>query len=360
MAAHAQNGNIFDVFRGLFGGAPPPKPEQDKPKKPRKPRVSQPLVNHPPGTANQTNVERPTIPPSFFVHVLGDSLGTMVAQGLTESLADKPEIAVIKRAKDASGFVRDDFFDWQKASTDLVNSTEKVDIAVLMIGSNDHQPFLKDGKLVAEMGSDEWVRLYRSRVEAEAKIFQDKQIKLIWVGLPIMRGDSYSNEMSKLNEIYRDIATTHNAVFIDTWDVFADEKGQYDANGPDINGQQARLRTSDGIHFTKAGQRKLASFVERDIRRTFDERSKPAPDQMVPQQTQQAPLDSDAKPADVIAVKKERPVSGPAISLSAPPMTASGELVTTLRQRPAISRLIIGNPEDQHPGRADDFNWPPQ
>ena len=159
LAAQAQNANIFDVFRGLFGGAPPPKPEQDKPKKPRKPRVNPALAIRPPGSANPAGADHPVLPPSFFVHVLGDSLGTMVAQGLTEALADRPEIAVVKRAKDASGFVRDDFFDWQKASTDLLNSTEKVDIAVMMIGSNDHQPFLKDGKLTAEIGTDEWTKL---------------------------------------------------------------------------------------------------------------------------------------------------------------------------------------------------------
>ena len=36
------------------------------------------------------------------------------ADGLTQAFADKPEIAVIGRAHDSSGLVRDDFYDWFK------------------------------------------------------------------------------------------------------------------------------------------------------------------------------------------------------------------------------------------------------
>src|SRR5262249_37125551 len=37
--------------------------------------------------------------------------------------------------------------------------------------------------------------------------------------------------------------------------------------GPDFEGQIRRLRTSDGVYFTKAGAVKIASYVDRELRR---------------------------------------------------------------------------------------------
>ena len=355
-AAQAQNASIFDVLRALLGGAPPALPEPEKPKKPRKPRVAMPLK---PGAGNVANsVYGPPMPPQFFVHVLGDSLGQMMAQGLTEALSDTSAVAVTNHSKEASGLVRDGFFDWAKASEDVLGSTGKVDIAIMMIGSNDHQPFVKDGKLIAESDTDDWDRLYKARVETVATLFHNRQVPLIWVGLPIMRSEAYSNELYKLNEIYRDVAASTGATFVDTWDAFADDQGDYQQNGPDINGQRVRLRTGDGIHFTKAGQRKLASFVERDIRHLFDEH-KAAQDLLATPQVPSDVQDADNLKAARAPVKKERPVSGPVISLSTLPRTADGALVTTLHSRKPLDKIRVGSEQDRHPGRADDFIWPP-
>ena len=53
------------------------------------------------------------------------------------------------------------------------------------------------------------------------------------------------------------------------WDGFVDESGRFNLQGPDFEGQIRRLRASDGVHFTKAGARKLAHYVEREIRRVI-------------------------------------------------------------------------------------------
>ena len=43
--------------------------------------------------------------------------------------------------------------------------------------------------------------------------------------------------------------------------------GRFTTQGPDFEGQMRRLRTGDGVHFTKSGARKLAHYVERELRR---------------------------------------------------------------------------------------------
>jgi hypothetical protein len=39
--------------------------------------------------------------------------------------------------------------------------------------------------------------------------------------------------------------------------------------GPDFEGQTRRLRTADGVYFTKAGAVKIASYVDRELRRVM-------------------------------------------------------------------------------------------
>jgi hypothetical protein len=89
----------------------------------------------------------------------------------------------------------------------------------------------------------------------------------IWVGLPSQRGPKATVDSSYLNELYRSRAERAGIIYVDVWDGFVDEAGKFSPQGPDYQGQIRRLRTSDGIHFTKYGARKLALYVEREIER---------------------------------------------------------------------------------------------
>jgi hypothetical protein len=55
--------------------------------------------------------------------------------------------------------------------------------------------------------------------------------------------------------------------YIDAYTGFMDETGGYSPYGPDVTGKIRILREGDGVYFTAAGNRKLAHFVERDLRR---------------------------------------------------------------------------------------------
>ena len=45
------------------------------------------------------------------IAVLGDNLGQLLSLGLSEAYGDKPEIAVMRRTKENSGLVREDYYD---------------------------------------------------------------------------------------------------------------------------------------------------------------------------------------------------------------------------------------------------------
>ena len=72
---------------------------------------------------------------------------------------------------------------------------------------------------------------------------------MFWVGLPSVRGARATSEMVYLNDIYRGRAEKAGITYVDIWDGFVDDAGNYNNYGPDFEGQTRRLRTGDGVAF---------------------------------------------------------------------------------------------------------------
>jgi hypothetical protein len=338
----------------------------------------QPLMTTPPPPVQ---AEAPAVParpvdPTFFVAVLGDNIGQLLGQGLTESFTDKPDISILRRAKENTGLVRDDYYDWLKASRELLNGPQKISAAVMMIGSNDRQQIRENGAFL-DARSPRWKEVYGARITAIASLFKEKNVPLIWVGMPVMKNERLSADFIDFNEIYRESAEKAGATYIDVWDAFVDDRGQFSLYGPDVNGQTAKLRTGDGIHFTKQGARKLAHFVEIDLRRIYDDAHQqsspavaalpaPAPANPASPTAPSAPGAPQTAAAPVAPVVPQRPAAGPVIPLTTPAVSPGGVLATRIRPPAATSEqqrlvervLVQGAPPEPRPGRADDFGWP--
>ena len=140
-------------------------------------------------------------------------------------------------------------------------------------------------------------------------------------------------------------------VFVDIWDGFVDEAGRYVLQGPDFEGQIRRLRSGDGLYFTRAGARKLAHYVEREILRSLVARQTPV---ALP-----APEPAVLQPGRGSA----RPLAGPVIPLTAA-IGGGNELLGGGPARPsgndplATRVLVRGEPVTAPAGRADNFAWP--
>ena len=376
-ASQAQDsGGLPGFLQHLFGIVPkaptapqsvvPPKARPHKPRKKDQDFVST-ASTRAPGSPGGEPVQ-----PTFFVSVLGDSLAILAAQGLTEAFADKPEISIANAARDLSGLTRDDYYDWPKIARGLAASAPKIDIAVVMMGINDLQP-LKDGAIMLDPLSDKWRAAYAQRVENLVASFHDARIPVLWVGLPPMSDERFNSQAMALNEIYGEHAEKAGAKYIDIWDAFCNQSGQYAAFGPDVDGQNVKLRAGpNGIYFTKAGARKLAQFLEAEIRHAF-EKSKPQGDiASLPPDIEQEADDINAQirsemgagtPRAGETAPPSRPAAGPILPLTARPISAHGTLVEALgaarqaagEQAPA---LRSGEAPEPRPGRADDFTWP--
>ena len=368
--------------------------------------------NRPPPVADSTKApatRKLETPPTTTVFVIGDSMADWLGYGLDELYADQPEIGVERKIRPASGLVRYDAknetLDWPQAVKEALAS-EKPSAIVVMLGLNDRSP-LRDRSPPTpnpkragepaqpaaqaanqapasppqeksappvdseaapqtaaqadtqrpvpggsyEFHTDPWATLYAKRVDDMIAALKSKGVPIVWVGLPAIRGPKSTSDMSYLDELYRGRAEKAGIVFVDIWDGFVDDQGRYAVQGPDFEGQIRRLRTPDGVHFTKAGAVKLASYVDRELRRVMSTHIAPVA-LPVPETT--------PKSGSVGA----RPDVGPVVPLSAN-AAETGDLVgagghsnPALSDPTAAKVLSRGDPLPSPAGRADDFSWP--
>jgi hypothetical protein len=339
--------------------------------------------------------------------------------GLEETLSDTPETGVVRKVRANAGLVRyeprSDTPDWPQALKDLL-ANEKPSAIIVMLGLNDRQALREPARAPAartppntanpdpnhagqpgqpgqpaqgappppatgeraqpaaaephrtapgalhEFRTEKWAELYAKRIDDMIAALKAKNVPVLWVGLPAIRGPRSTSDMGYLNDLYRTRAEKAGIVYVDVWDGFVDEAGRYAVQGPDFEGQTRRLRTGDGVHFTKAGAIKLAHYAQRELRRALAKTAVP-----VALPTSEEPIPAPARPGDGPA---PRPVAGPVVPLGG--MTGGGqdgELLGggAVAARPAklpvpdatVSRVLTRGESIAAPtGRADDFAWP--
>ena len=205
-----------------------------------------------------------------------------------------------------------------------------------------------------EFREERWIELYSKKIEEMIGVLKSKGVPVVWVGLPAVRGAKATADMLFLDTLYRDAAGKAGITYVDVWDGFVDEAGRFLQQGPDFEGQIRRLRSYDGIYFTRPGARKLAHYVEREITRLSASRSAP-----VALPTEPATPDANAVPGQ----PAPRPLAGPIVPL-VESSVGTDQLLGGPGSRPAaVDPLAARTPVKGEPltppaGRADDFVWP--
>ncbi|MCF3638470.1 DUF459 domain-containing protein [Rhizobium sp. TRM95111] len=254
------------ILQLLFGGGKrevrEPKVKKQIRRKPRK-KVSTAARK----AAQPAAVVVEKAPDARRILVVGDFMAGGIGDGLTEAFSTLPGIVVESRTNGSSGIVRTDYYDWP-AELPAMIAEVKPALVVLSLGANDRQQMRFDAGTRADFRTEAWTREYVSRVERlAAMVASGSNTPLLWVGLPPFQSSSMTADMITFNTLYRAGVEKAGGTFVDIWEGFVDENGRFVVTGSDINGQQVRLRGSDGINFTKAGKRKLAFYVEKEIRR---------------------------------------------------------------------------------------------
>ena len=373
------------------------RPQQQQPtqgQQPAEPRQQIDYSKAPPPKKSDTS-------PTTRIVVMGDAMADWLAYGLEDAFSESPEIGVVRKHRTYSGLIHGESksaYDWPQAARDIL-ATEKADVIVMMIGMADRQairekqvrgnpakpgtsrpesgdpahdeegqaapeepaaapePTTRAGATaVYEFHSELWAERYAKRIDDMIAVLKSKGVPVIWVGLPAVRGTRSTADIAYLNNLYRGRAEKAGITFVDVWDGFVDENGNFTTHGPDFEGQIRRLRSADGVYFTKAGAQKLAHYAEREIEHAILTHNgpvaTPAPEEEAPQTSAHQGVQSPA-----------RPVAGPVVPLTAAPgaqeeLLGAGPAHAPAADPNASKVLVNGEPPSSLAGRADDFAWP--
>ena len=332
------------------------------------------------------------------VVVMGDANADWLAYGLEEAFSEKPEIGIVRKHRPDSGLIRYDQrrdSEWPQVASEIITA-EKPKFVVMMIGNNDRQAIREKALPPApanaqpiqqpppvpppppdlerqtaqqqhsrptsaqprqadygpwEFQSEKWELTYVKRIDATIAALKSAGVPVIWVGLPSQRGTKATEDASYLNELYQSRADKAGITYVDIWEGFVDEEGKFSSQGPDYLGQTRRLRTSDGLYFTKYGARKLALYVEREIERSLNSQRVPV---ALPVPAEPEHHGGKGKPAGSI-----RPMAGPVVTLTGPNVGSEQVLLGGRGEVSGATEGLIAREHTRAPtARADDFAWP--
>jgi hypothetical protein len=202
---------------------------------------------------------------TYRIQVYGDSFAEGLLSGLIEAFNGDPRMQVAKKHKPIGALVRTDWEDDVKGEE---ASRDAPHIGVLMFGLSDRQIIrLGQGTKPLAVGSDEWQAEYGRRVDRWIKALKKRSIAIYIAGHPALRRPEANSTAEAMTEVIRERARLNGVRFIDVTEGFLDDGGNFTQFGPDLAGNRQKLRDGDGVTFTQAGNRKLASLFERDLRR---------------------------------------------------------------------------------------------
>lgn len=205
----------------------------------------------------------------YQLSVVGDGLADGLLGGIIDALGSDPRLQIIRRTRTTPPIARSDPDDELRQLEDQLGREQPVpQISVVMLGVQDRMPIrIAGGRRAAALGTPEWNAEYGRRIDRIIKAMKARGTAIYWVSLPVMRRPEWNADNEVINEVLRERTAQNGVRFIDVFTETGDEQGAYSPRGPDITGKSVQLRDSDGVGFTPAGNRKLAFFVERELKR---------------------------------------------------------------------------------------------
>lgn len=235
--------------------------------------VTPPISEEKQSLAEPVAAPKPAPTGRYNIVVMGDSLGDGMWAGLYHVLRQDKRFNVIKKSRVATGFSRHDYYDWNAAVREIAAET-RIDIAVVVMGTNDRQPIVENGTRHA-LFDENWREIYKQRVDDFTTTLKGTGARIYWLELPVMRSPRFGTDMESFNAIFEDRCRANGVTFVSTDDLATGADGGYTAYGPDRSGRTRLLRAEDGIHFTMAGYELLGDRVADAILADVDDAGVP-------------------------------------------------------------------------------------
>lgn len=287
--------------------------------------------------------------------VMGDFIASGIADGLTVAYQQVPSIAISKKTNGSSNIVRPDFYNWSQKSVEWIKEV-KPNTVVFNIGANDRQDMSVNGSTL-KFGSNDWWSEYRRRVAELVSVMRAQNVNLLWVGVPSFKYKKMTADILLFNGIYREEVEKFGGVFVDVWDGFVDVDGNFIYTGSDINGQQVRLRGSDGINLTAAGKRKIAFYVEKPAKRFLGDVLNPYSNAFDSFNLSGSAISEQPRDPRLATRTKVYAFTDPELD-GGEIMLGVGQKLPDFKEKSPLDQLVENGVVANGPlGRADNFSW---
>jgi S-formylglutathione hydrolase FrmB/lysophospholipase L1-like esterase len=190
---------------------------------------------------------------SFMVEGLGPVL--------EKRLKEIPELTVNREFKSATGLVREDYFDWFTYFAETLDRI-KPQLVIISLGANDTQDIVVmdgDKRKRSFINTPEWNEEYALKVGRLLAVAEERDVRVLWIGLPIMRKEAYDKRVHNLNEVVEEVcAVSQICDFFSSYELLTDKDGAFTAYVTLPDNTHERIRAKDSIHLTEAGASLIA------------------------------------------------------------------------------------------------------
>ncbi len=224
--------------------------------------VQQQTVNKEKITTQRLMPQSLTLSRGQMVFFAGDSLMQGVAPHVRHTLRKKYGIKSIDLSKQSTGLSYASFFDWHKTIKNTLDKHKNIAVLVVFLGPNDpwDMPNPQGGKYLS-FQSTQWEKIYRDKIRQIIQSAKQHNVQVLWLGVPDMRKKKLNSGVRYLNTLYRSEVEKAGAMYLPTQFLLAGKMAGYSKHVSTEMGKTVAVRTNDGIHFTRAGQQRIARRI---------------------------------------------------------------------------------------------------
>jgi hypothetical protein len=197
---------------------------------------------------------------------VGDSTADGLWGGVSSLAPREPclkEFELGRFGKNSTGLTRPDRFNWADG-VQRIGENFKSQLYLMSLGINDQQSIVEGGTVILE-NSPDYRAKYKARVTAVLNsAIRNSTTSLLWVGLPTMRDAAADRNAREKNSLFAEAIVdfaSPKVEFVEPWKANQAGEDKFASFAPDQSGRIVQIRSSDGLHFTPAGELLVAIYL---------------------------------------------------------------------------------------------------
>lgn len=252
-----RSGGTRPLFRLNWPSSSDVQEVQAPPKRtPEPPQLKELPLPLPSGEFVATLAQQKLTPGTQRILMAGDSMMQGIAPlFMRDIMRLHPDWQVQDLSRQSTGLTLRQHFDWPVRMVDEMDA-QNLTLVVIFLGPNDPWDMLADGRRHV-FPSPGWALNYALRVDEVLSAAVQRQVRVIWVGLPVMKEGRIRDGAVLQNHIFHERAAQWGTDYLATEPLIGTLSTPYQKFKLKEDGQRVNLRADDGIHLAPSGLRMI-------------------------------------------------------------------------------------------------------